>query len=86
MYGFSDNSKHDANDTNETELRRRKRQEKNKALADKVAEMKKKQRDSEEWAKNKTIYQYIGLGVGLCVGAFMLYRWFVGGGGPTLAH
>ena len=71
----------------QTELRRRKRDEKNKALAEKVAEMKKKQRDSEDWNKNKPFYQYIGIGVGLCVGAFLLYRWFSGGGGvgPSLA-
>ncbi|XP_072013012.1 tyrosine-protein phosphatase non-receptor type 2-like isoform X2 [Amphiura filiformis] len=78
------------NDSSEqAELRRRKRQEKNKALADKVAEMKKKQRDSEDWNDKKSMYQYLGIGVGLCVGAFLLYRWFIGGGGgmePSLAQ
>ena len=49
-------------------------------MAEKVADMKKKQRDSEDWNKKKSLYQYLGIGFGLCVGAFLFYRWVTGGG------
>ncbi|XP_038078670.1 tyrosine-protein phosphatase non-receptor type 2-like isoform X2 [Patiria miniata] len=78
---------HDGNPgTSETELRRRRREEKTRAMQDKLGEIRSKQRKSEWWRKHRSLFRYLGVGLGLGLGvcALFLYRWFYGGAVPPL--
>ncbi|XP_002741619.1 tyrosine-protein phosphatase non-receptor type 1-like [Saccoglossus kowalevskii] len=60
----------------EHEIRKRKREEKRHSMEERLSKMRKKQHDSEIWKKQRSLLQYIGIGVVVVTGVFLLYKYY----------
>lgn len=60
----------------ETELRRRKREERKKNTQELIAKMKEKQRTSETWKKRRSYFKPIAIGLSILLGGILLYKFY----------
>lgn len=60
----------------ETELKRRKREERRKNTQELIKNMKEKQRNSETWKKRRSYFKPIAIGLSILIGGLLLYKFY----------